>query len=124
MYKGQIDADFRLYKGQRDQFDILADRIGKLETAAAVNAAVEPWRSKVLQMQIGNVAGMVELEAERRCCADNKIVNYTNSTFYPINVAAVTVGTTSNPRQTSNPLCGCCDADFGARGYVCGQKNK
>lgn len=68
-------------------------------------------------MQIGNVAGMVELEAERRCCADNKIVNYTNSTFYPINVASVTVGTTSTTRQTSNPLCGCCDNDFGGRGY-------
>lgn len=58
-------------------------------------------------MQIGNVAGMVELEAERRCCADNKIVNYTNSTFYPINVANVTVGTTSTPRTIYNPLCAC-----------------
>lgn len=52
---------------------------------------------------------MVALEAERRCCADNKIVNYTNSTFYPINVANVTVGITSTTRTTSNPLCGCCD---------------
>lgn len=118
LYKNQIDSDFGLYKNQRDQFDVLADRIGKLETAAAVSAAVEPWRSKVIQMQIGNVAGMVELEAERRCCADNKIVNYANSTFYPINVANVTVGTTSTTRQTSNPLCGCCDADFGNRGVV------
>lgn len=42
LYKSQIDADFGLYKNQRDQFDVLADRIGKLETAAAVNAAVEP----------------------------------------------------------------------------------
>lgn len=109
LYKSQVDGDFGLYKNQRDQYDVLADRIGKLETAAAVNSAVEPWRSKVLQMQIDNVAGMVQLEAERRCCADNKIVNYTNSTFYPINVANVTVGTTSVTRQTSNPLCGCCD---------------
>lgn len=118
LYKSQIDADFNLYKNQRDSYDVLADRISKLETQAAVDAAVEPWRSKVLQMQIGNVAGMVELEAERRCCADNKIVNYTNSTFYPINVASVTVGTTSTTRETSNPLCGCCDTDFGARGFA------
>lgn len=111
LYKSQIDGDFGLYKNQRDQYDVLADRIGKLETTAAVNAAVEPWRSKVLQMQINNVAGMVQLEAERRCCADNKIVNYTNSTFYPINVANVTVGTTSVTRTTSNPLCGCCDGE-------------
>lgn len=48
LYKSQIDADFGLYKNQRDQFDVLADRIGKLETAAAV----EPWRSKVTKMEI------------------------------------------------------------------------
>ena len=90
-YKSQIDADFGLYKNQRDQFDILANRIGKLETAAAVNAAVDPWRSKVLQMQIDNVAGMVNLEAERRCCADNSIVNYVNTTFYTKLFADVTI---------------------------------
>ena len=109
LYKSQIDADFGLYKNQRDQFDVLADRIGKLETATAVNAAVEPWRNKVLQMQIGSVAGMVQLEAERRSCADNTIVNYANTTFYPISVANVTTGTTTTPRNTFNPLneCGC-----------------
>lgn len=88
LYKSQIDADFGLYKNQRDQFDVLADRIGKLETAA-VQAAVEPWRSKVTKMEIAGVAGMVGLETERRMCADNKIVNYANNTFYPIRVAAV-----------------------------------
>lgn len=107
IYKTQIDADFGLYKNQRDQFDILADRIGKLETSAAVNAAVEPWRSKVLQMQIGNVAGMVGLEAERRMCADNKIVNYANNTFYPIRVASVEVGSDTVQRSLYNPLCPC-----------------
>lgn len=70
LYKSQIDADFGLYKNQRDQFDVLADRIGKLETAAAVQAAVEPWRSKVTKMEIAGVAGMVGLEAERRMCAE------------------------------------------------------
>lgn len=101
------NSSFSLYKNQRDQFDSLSARIGKLETEAAVNAAVDPWRSKVLQMQIGNVAGLVELEAERRACADNKIVNYANNTFYPVNVANVTVGTTSTPRSIYNPLCPC-----------------
>lgn len=101
LYKSQIDADFGLYKNQRDQFDVLADRIGKLETAAA---AVEPWRSKVTKMEI---AGMVGLEAERRMCADNKIVNYANNTFYPIRVAAVEVGTDTVQRSLYNPLCPC-----------------
>ena len=98
LYKSQIDADFGLYKNQRDQFDV----IGKLETAA-----VEPWRSKVTKMEIANVAGMVGLEAERRMCADNKIVNYANNTFYPIRVAAVEVGTDTVQRSLYNPLCPC-----------------
>lgn len=42
LYKNQVDSDFNLYKNQRDNFDVLADRISKLETAAAVNAAIEP----------------------------------------------------------------------------------
>ena len=108
-YKSQIDADFGLYKNQRDQFDILANRIGKLETATAVNAAVEPWRNKVLQMQIDNVAGLVSLEAERRCCADNSMVNYMNATFYPKMIADVTAGTTTTTAEVYNPIprCGC-----------------
>lgn len=107
LYKSQIDADFGLYKNQRDQFDTLSDRIGKLETMAAVQAAVEPWRSKVTQMEIANVAGMVNLEAERRFCADNKIVNYANLMFYPVSVANVTTGSTTTQRSTFNPLCSC-----------------
>lgn len=111
IYKSQIDADFGLYKNQRDQYDVLANRIGQLETAAAVNAAVDPWRSKVLQMQIDNVASMVNLEAERRCCADNSIVNYVNSTFYPKMFADVTTGTETTAASIYNPIprCGCCN---------------
>lgn len=113
LYKSQIDADFGLYKNQRDSFDVLANRISKLETAEAVNQAVEPWRSKVLAMQINNVAAnaqaAVNLEAERRCCADDKIVNYVNSTFYPIDVANVATTGAVTSKQAYNPLCSCCD---------------
>jgi hypothetical protein len=134
LYKTQVDADFRLYKSTRDGFDVLnakqnrdafslyksqrdaddalAARISALETKQAVNDAVDPWRSKVLSMQINGVAAnaqaAVNLEAERRCCADNKIVNYVNGNFYPINVADVTVATTSTAREVYNRLCGCC----------------
>lgn len=57
---------------------------------------------------------------ERNCrkCADNTIVNYVNQTFYPKQVADVTVGTTSTPQSTYNPLpvnncggCGCCGSN-------------
>lgn len=52
----------------------------------------------------------IALEAERRCCGDNAIVNYANATFYPKQVADVTVGTTSTAQTLYNPIpdCGCC----------------
>ena len=52
----------------------------------------------------------IQLEAERRCCADNAIVNYANATFYPKMVADVTVGTTTTAQVLYNPIpdCGCC----------------
>lgn len=98
------ESTFGLYKSQRDGFDVLADRISKLETKAAVDEAVEPWRDKVLQMQIGNVVGMVNLECQKRSCADNTLVNYMNSTFYPKYMANVTVGTATTEQDTYNPL--------------------
>ena len=135
VYKSQVDADFGLYKSTRDGFDVLAEkqnqsafslyksqrdaddalaaRISALETKAAVNEAVDPWRAKVLDMKINGVAAnaqaAVNLEAERRCCADGKIVTYVNSNFYPINVADITTGTTTTARVPFNPLCGCCN---------------
>ena len=103
------DSAFRLYKSQRDNYDVLADRIAKLETKASVTDAVEPWRDQVLQMKINSVAGLVDLEAQKRSCSDNILVNYMNSTFYPKSIADVTVGTTTTKEQVYNPLkqCGC-----------------
>lgn len=59
-----------------------------------------------------DLEGKIKLEAERRCCADNAIVRYANSTFYQRQAADVTVGTTTTPQALYNPLpdCGgCCD---------------
>lgn len=135
LYKSQVEADFGLYKSTRDSFDVmsakqnkaffdlykrqrdsyddLSQRIAALETKEAVNAAVEPWRAKVLDMRINGVANAasagIALEAERRCCADNKIVNYVNSTFIPQTIAEPTIGTTTRTETTYNPLCGCCE---------------
>lgn len=109
----QNQAFFDLYKGQRDSYDNLAKRISDLETKQAVAEAVEPWRAKVLDMRINGVAANanagIALEAERRCCADNKIVNYVNSTFVPQTIAEPTVGTTTRTETIYNPLCGCCE---------------
>ena len=56
------------------------------------------------------LASAIAMEAERRCCADNSIVNYANATFYPKLVADVTAGTTTTAQTTYNPIpgCGCC----------------
>ena len=53
----------------------------------------------------------IALEAERRECADCKIVNYVNSTFAPKLITDFAAGTTSAPASVYNPLacgkCGC-----------------
>lgn len=53
----------------------------------------------------------VNLEAERRQCADCRIVNYVNSTFAPKLITDFAAGTTSAAATTYNPLacgeCGC-----------------
>ena len=113
LWKSQVDADFGLYKSTRDNFDVLAQRISNLETKQAVSEAVAPYKEAIAKMSINNLRqdtySAIALEAERRCCADNKIVNYMNNTFYPISVTDVTLGTTSTKRDTYNPLCGCCN---------------
>ena len=51
----------------------------------------------------------IALEAERRQCADCKIVNYANSTFAPKLITDYGAGTTSAPAPVYNPLaCGQC----------------
>lgn len=58
----------------------------------------------------------IDQEAERRCCGDNAIVNYVNSTFYPQNIANITTGTTTTQETRYNPLSNCgCDCHGGKR---------
>ena len=56
-----------------------------------------------------DLCNRIQLEAERRCCADNSIVTYANATFYPKMIADVTVGTTTTAQTLYNPIpdCGC-----------------
>lgn len=117
LYKGYRDADdaiiakankdaFDLYAYSRNGFDALQAQISDLKTKLAVADAVQPWKDKAIYDAIA-------LEKERREAADCQIVGYSNCTFYPVNVADVTVGTTSTPKTTFNPLsclnrgCGC-----------------
>lgn len=74
MYKGQVDADFGLYKSTRDGFDVLnaemnrnnfslyksqrdaddtlAQRISNLEQQVAVNTAIRPYQDRLIQCEI------------------------------------------------------------------------
>ena len=56
------------------------------------------------------LSDQIKLEAERRCCGCNSIVDYVNQTFYPKLVADVTAGTTTTAQTLYNPIpdCGCC----------------
>ena len=112
LYKGYRDADdaiiakhnkdsFDLYKYSRDSYDAIQKEISDLKTKLAVTDAVQPWKDK-------SIYDAIALEAERRCCNDGKIVNYSNLMFYPVSTADVTVGTTSTARIPFNPICGCC----------------
>ena len=48
----------------------------------------------------------IALEAERRCCADQRIVAYANGTFAPKVIVGFTPDATSTtPANTYNPLC-------------------
>lgn len=96
-----VQEKFCLYQNDNNNYNKLLERIIKLEQNEAVMAAVEPYRMKIINDKIA-------LEAERRCCADNKIVGYLNGNFQPLYVADMTPATTSTERTTFNPLCDCC----------------
>lgn len=111
LYKGYRDADdaiiakhnkdaFDLYKYSRDGFDGMQAEISSLREKLAVAEATQPWKDKAIYDAIA-------LEAERRVCADEKIVNYVNTTFVPRYIAEMTVGTGTTQSNVFNPLCNC-----------------
>lgn len=96
-----ISEKFGLYQNDNHNYNKLSERISALEKNEAVMAAVEPYRMKILNDRIS-------LEAERRCCSDNKIISYLNGNFQPLYIADITPATTSTARTIFNPLCTCC----------------
>lgn len=111
LYKGFRDADdaivakhnadaFALYKGYRDSYDALKTQIDAIASKLAVQEATQPWKEK-------SIYDAIALEREHRECADNKIVNYANTTFVPRYIAEMTVGTGTTQQSIFNPLCGC-----------------
>lgn len=109
LYKNQRDQydellakhnkdSFDLYKNQRDGYDALKAQIDAIATKLAVTDAAQPWQTK-------SIMDAIALEAERRNCADGKIVNYVNSTFVPKYVTDLTPATGTTQAVVYNPLC-------------------
>ena len=95
-----VQEKFSLYQNDNANYNKLAERLSELEKREAVAAAVEPYRTKIF-------FDAIDLERERRCCADNQIVDYLNGNFQPLYVADLTPATTSTERTTYNPLKNC-----------------
>lgn len=68
LYKSQIDADFLLYKGQRDNFDALKAQIDELKTQVAINSAIRPYQDALIQCDINNARKDAEFDLYRRTC--------------------------------------------------------
>ena len=84
-------------------------KIGEINANLAAQAVRNQGFTDAFRELQKDIDYKVNLEAERRECADCKIVNYVNSTFAPKLITDYTAGTTSAAAQTYNPLaCGQC----------------
>ena len=100
----QDQKSLELYRYIDGKFsEIQANLAAQAVTNTSFNSALAATDYKFTQA--------IALEAERRQCADCKIVNYVNSTFAPKLITDYTAGTTSTPASVYNPLacgqCGC-----------------
>jgi Fe-S cluster assembly iron-binding protein IscA len=100
----QDQKSLELYKYVDSKFNSINEVLAAQAVRnQAINDSIQSLDYKTMQA--------IALEAERRQCADCKIVNYVNSTFAPRLVTDYTAGTTSAVAQVYNPLacgqCGC-----------------
>lgn len=92
-----------------DVYEKLSNRIGAAEAVLAQQAVRNQGFTDAFRELQKDIDYKVNLEAERRQCADYKIVNYVNSTFAPKLITDFAAGTTSAAAVTYNPLaCGEC----------------
>lgn len=95
-----------------DVFERLSARIGAAEAVLAQQAIQNQGFKDAFREVQKDIDYKVNLEAERRECADCKIVNYSNSTFATKLIQPYAAGTEAGtPASTYNPLacgqCGC-----------------
>ena len=95
----QDQKSLELYKYVDSKFNSINEVLAAQAVRnQAINDSIQSLDYKTMQA--------IALEAERRQCADCKIVNYVNSTFAPKLITDYTAGTTSAVAQVYNPL-GC-----------------
>ena len=86
-------------------------KLNDINAALAAQAVTNTAFNSSMQAMDYKFTQAIALEAERRECADCKIVNYVNSTFAPKLITDYTAGTTNAPAAVYNPLacgkCGC-----------------
>lgn len=52
LYKSQVDADFGLYKNQRDQYDALQAKYSDLDKKVAIMEALTPYKEKLMMAYV------------------------------------------------------------------------
>ena len=83
-------------------------KLNEIQANLAAQAVRNQAFNDALQSTDFKFSQAIALEAERRECADCKIVNYANSIFAPKLITDFAAGTTSAVAQVYNPLsCGC-----------------
>ena len=111
--------DANTYTDQKtlETYKYVDGRLRDIESQICAQAVINQQTKDSFALAAADLAAVksdldskIKLEAERRCCADNAIVNYSNATFYPKMVADVTVGTTTTAQMLYNPIpdCGGC----------------
>lgn len=84
-------------------------KLNEINATLAAQAVTNTAFNSALQQTDYKFSQAIALEAERRECADCKIVNYVNSTFAPKLITDYTAGATNAPAAVYNPLaCGQC----------------
>lgn len=103
--------DANTYNDQKslELYKYMDGRFREFEAALAQQAVFNQKTSDDIKL----VRKDVEIEAERRCCADNAIVNYSNATFYAKLIANITTGDTTTPQTLYNPIPDCGDCRCG-----------
>lgn len=106
------DAEISLLKANtyNDQksleiFRYVDGKFSAIEARLAEQAVRNQGVADAIREVSKDIDTKVALEAERRACADGKIVSYVNATFAPKLIADYTAGTETTPAPTYNPLC-------------------